>query len=142
MKKVLFSAAVIAVLFGIYFMVSQPKNGDETGFIIISVIDQNGDEVINETFMFDQEQSLFDLLSKEYSIGCADISYQLDTTCDHSFMNGHILLSIESVTTNWTDSYLKIMIDDVESNYGVDGIMLEDGVTYRIIFTELGGDGS
>lgn len=142
MRKIIFSIAVIGVLLGIYFMVSQPKNGDESGFISIVVINQEGTEIINDTFVFDEEKSLYSLLYEEYNIGCANMSYLLDTTCDHSFINGHILLQIESVSTDWTNSYLRIMIDDIESNYGVDFIMLEDGVTYKFIYTELGGDGS
>ena len=114
MKKVFLSIVVIGLLLGTYFLVSQPQSGDELGSVTIKVIDQNGLEVINDTISFDSEMSLFELINNEYSIGCANTSYQVDLTCDHSFINGHVVLSIETVSTDWFGSYLKIVIDDID----------------------------
>jgi len=139
MKKLLIIIAVVG--FGIlgYTYASTPASGDTQGGIHIEVVDQEGNIVINDYYDFEEETSLFDILQENYEIGCADSSYNIDYTCDYKALNNHIILGIEGVETDWTNSFLEIKIDDEESQYGADLIMVLDETTYRLTYTSLGG---
>lgn len=142
MKKLIISFVVVFSITIIYVVFSQPKTGDDLGTITIQVVDQSGELVINEELIFDEEMSLYDLLQEEFEIACGSASYTIDNTCAYASINGHIILQIGEVSTDWYSSYLKIYIDDIDSNYGVDNVMLEDGVVYKFEYISLGGDGS
>ena len=122
-----------------YLYTSTPASGDEQGGIHIEVVDQNGVIVVNDYYDFEEKISLFDILNENYQIGCADSSYNIDYTCEFEVLNNHMILAIESVETDWYNSFLEITINGVESQYGVDSIMLEDDMVYRLQYTSLGG---
>ncbi len=142
MKKFLISFVVVFVITVIYLVFSQPIQGDNLGTVTIQVVDQYGEIVINDEISFSEEMSLYKLLEEEYEIGCGSASYSLDETCSFESINGHIVLKIDTVSTDWYNSYLKIIINEIDSNYGIDRIMLEDETVYKFEYISIGGDGS
>ena len=140
MKKLLMIVVVLGLGFLGYAYTSTPASGDEQGGIHIEVIDETGNAIVNDYYQFEEETSLYEILQENYEIGCADSSYNLDTTCSFTALNNHMLLSVESVETDWYNSFLEIAVDGVKSQYGIDSIMLIDDTTYRIEYIALGGD--
>lgn len=139
MKKLLMIITVIGLGFIGYTYASTPASGDSQGGIHIEVVDQEGTIIISDYYDFEEETSLFDILQENYEIGCADASYEMDYTCEYTAWNNHIILGVESVETDWWNSFLEITVDDVKSQYGADSIMLIDETTYRLTYTSLGG---
>lgn len=139
MKKLLMIIAVVGIGILGYTYASTPASGDTQGGIHIEIVNQEGVIVINDYYDFKEETSLFDILQANYEIGCADSSYSMDYTCEYIVLNNHMILGVEDVETDWWNSFLEITIDDVESQYGSDSIMLLDNTTYRLTYTSLGG---
>jgi hypothetical protein len=139
MKKILI---VLVTIVAGYFATSyflEPVEGDIEGGVTIVLIDENS-EIISETlFAFEEETTLFQLMNREYELTCADSSYQPDDTCSFVQLNSHMLLEIDELETNWTNSYIQIFIEDTPSNYGVDRILLTDNTTYTFKYVDLGG---
>lgn len=140
MKKLIMILIVLGLGYIGYAYTSTPLSGDVQGGVHLLVIDQSGETVIDDYYEFENQTSLFDLLQENYTIGCADSSYEIDYTCEYAELNGHMVLSVNDVETNWYNSFLEITVDGVYSNYGADKIMLEDDTTYTLTYTSLGGD--
>ena len=139
MKKVLI---VLVVIIAGYFSAAYfltPVEGDVEGGVTIILIDEFGNEISNETFDFESEMSLFELLNIEYDISCADSGYQADETCDFEQLGSHIILEIDELQTDWNSSYIQIFVGETASNFGIDRIMLEDNTTYVFKYVDLGG---
>lgn len=139
MKKVIIILAVLLAGFLGYEYFSQTTSGDTEGGITVQVIDESGEIVSERNFVFEEEQSLFELMNENYDLGCADSSYKLDEECEFIQLNSHMILKIDTVETDWYGSYLQILVNDVPSVYGADGVMLEDNTTYTFKYVDLGG---
>jgi len=139
MKKGIVLVIVIAISFFGYIFFSRLPEGDELGTIKIVIVDEEGNQIYQGVHEFDDESSLFDLLFDEFEVGCANYSYTVDETCSTVFPQGHVLLKVEEIETDWYGSYIQIFVNDVPSEYGVDHIMLKDGDVYRFAYVDLGG---
>ena len=138
MKK-LFITAIFLSFAGIAFYIFQPQiTNDELGEITIIVVDQIGDIVSNKTIGFEEEDTLFSLLDDNYELGCASSQYTLTDNCESVLFGSRVLLKIDTVETDWLNSYIAIYIEDEYSISGIDLIPLEDGTTYRFEYTEVG----
>ncbi len=141
MKKMILSFIVIAISASLYFYFSQASDdGDKLGEITIKVYDENNSLVIEDTISFTDENTLFDVLTENYTIGCADRHYKIDYDCEFISINSHIILAINDVETDWYGSYLQIFIDGSPSNYGVDLINITDNSVYEFKYVDLGGE--
>ena len=98
---------------------------DTNGTITIQVIDKNGIETINENYIFDESDSLFEILNNNYNIAYREYTV------------GIILLCIEEVCTNFDSDYIAIYIDGEYSKYGISIIPLEDQKIYSFIYKEI-----
>jgi hypothetical protein len=139
MKKILIVLVTIVAGYfaAIYFL--EPVEGDIEGGVTIILIDEDGEVISDVRYDFEEETTLFQLLDREYDLACASSSYQPDETCSFVQLNSHILLEIDELKTNWTTSYIQIIIDDTPSNYGVDRILLTDNTSYTFKYVDLGG---
>jgi hypothetical protein len=139
MKKILIVLVTIVAGYfaAIYFL--EPVEGDIEGGVTIILIDEDGEVISDVRYDFEEETTLFQLLDREYDLACASSSYQPDETCSFVQLNSHILLEIDELKTNWTTSYIQILIDDTPSNYGVDRILLTDNTSYTFKYVDLGG---
>jgi hypothetical protein len=139
MKKIILIIAILVIGYFGYSYFSTPLSGDDEGGVQIVLIDEQGIKIFEDYYEFTEETSLYDLMRENYDIACADSNYHLDESCNSVAFGSHVILQIESVTTDWYTSFLEISIDDVPSQYGIDQIMITDDTTYTFRVTSLGG---
>lgn len=141
MKKILLSVIVLAVGIGSFLYFSTPKETKANGFVTIELVDENGTIVVNENVDLEAGDTLFDVLSRNHTVYCANAAYKPTTDCKES-VNGRVILGIDDVTSTWTTSFIAIYVNDEYSNYGIDRISLEKDTTYRFEYTVVGGGSS
>lgn len=142
MKKLIITSVLIAIA-GISFFVSDLlKQNDSDGEITIVLVDQIGDIVSSEKYEFLETDTLFDILKENYEVGCADASFHLSTECKALPLGSRVLMKIDSVETDWMNTFIAIYINDEYSNYGIDDIPLKNGDVIKFEYTivEVGGD--
>ena len=141
--KMIASAAVFVIM-SIFFVVStenpQFEQIDDTGIVIIQVIDANGEIIIEDELEFISDETLFSLLKKHYSIQYSNVSL------------GRILLGIETVQTDFETDFIQILITGTlhlqdgsirefhktPSPIGIDSIPLVDGNIYTFKHQRIG----
>lgn len=139
MKKVILTIIATAILIFGYLAFSQTYN-DIAGEITIIVVDEIGDTISNKTYNFTESDTLFSILDENYELGCADSSYHFSTECEAQAFGSRVILQIDTVVTDWTNTYIGIYINDEYSNYGIDSISLKDGDIIRFEYKEVGDD--
>jgi hypothetical protein len=134
--KIFISLIAATALLLVFFLLDNrgSKADGEFDFILYNEFDE---VVIDDRLEFKEGQVLFDVLEKEYAIVCAGPLYQKDESCSYEFVNGHVILEIEAVKTNWYDSFLEVYINGVHSNYGVSLIELHDNDLIEIKWTDV-----
>lgn len=160
MKKVLLSIIILITAAFVYYIAanySPYETGDAEGEITILVIDKSGETVINDTFLFYEEDTLFSILDNAYAVEyqSMDLTLWNQQTLKFNTVSSRVILSIENVTTNFETNYLKILLErPIESNgvitykketakIGIDGIPLYDDATYIFKYEQVrngGGD--
>ncbi|MCK5762198.1 MAG: DUF4430 domain-containing protein [Candidatus Izimaplasma sp.] len=141
MKKLVYSIIVIALTTASFIVYSQlNNNNDAIGEITITVIDEIGDTVSSKTYSFAENDTLFSILEDNYDLGCADSSYQLTTVCEPLMLSSRVILKIDSVETDWNNTFIAIYENDEYSNFGLDSISLNDGDIFRFEYSEVGGE--
>ncbi len=141
-QKILISIVALIIIGVIYYYLgdfspsSVDDNGEIAGEIQFELIDENDQILIDDRLTFYEEDTLFTLLNRNYSIVCADQNYQPDPSCSHTFIGGRIILAIEGLESNWTDTVLTIYINDSLALEGVSKITLEDEDKITIKRTE------
>ncbi|MCK5387816.1 MAG: DUF4430 domain-containing protein [Candidatus Izimaplasma sp.] len=140
MKKLGVSLIVLIVVTASFIAFSQLNKNDPIGEITIVVIDEIGDTLSNKTYAFTESDTLFSILEENYEIGCADSSYHITTVCDPLLFSSRVILKIDSVETDWTNTFIAIYKNDEYSNLGLDSISLNDGDIFRFEYQEVGGE--
>lgn len=141
MKKIILTAISITTLVIGFFAFSQTYN-DIVGEITIIIVDETGDTITtNENkFDFTKSDSLFSILDDNLDIGCADSSYNMTTDCEPLLFGSRVILKIDTLETDWNNSYISIYENGEYSNLGIDSISLNDGDIFRFVYTLVGGD--
>ena len=139
MKKLVISMLVLLVGSASFWFFSQPIDNDIRGEVTIIVINELEEVVYQQSISFEEEDTLFELLDRELNVQCANMSYQISDACVNVTMNGKVILGLDDVKTDWYHSFIAIYVDGEYSEYGIDGIALKDGSTYRFEYTEVGG---
>ena len=136
MKKLLVTIIVLA-LASVTFWYSTTLENDAAGEITIILIDDQGEEVLNDVYQFEAEDTLFEILNENYQVGCANATYDLSSECTES-LTGRVILQIEDVVTDWDNTFIAIYINDEYSQFGVDSISLHDQDVIKFEYTEVG----
>lgn len=139
MKKFISLFIIVLIAFGAYTYFSQPIKGDDEGGVTVVLLDKSGAEISSDSYDFNNQQSLYDLVKNNYQIACASSSYQVDETCSFISLESHILLKINELDTNWSGSYIQIFVNGIPSEYGIDQVMLTDNSIYVFKYVDLGG---
>jgi len=137
MKKLALTILMVAIGVAGFFMQNLLVQNDELGTITIEVYDQSDQLYDSYTVSFSEEDTLLSLMDNHYNITCANASYQ-PTTCDNPPLIGSIILGIDTVDTDWFNTYIAIYINGEYSSSGIDLISLTDGTTYTFKYTEVG----
>jgi len=140
MKKLVYSIIILVVSFASFSIYSQLNNNDAVGEITIIIVDEIGDTVSSKTYDFTKEDTLFSILQDNYEIGCADSSYHITTVCEPLLFNSRVILKVNSVETDWTNTFIAVYENDEYSNYGIDSISLNDGDVFRFEYSLVGGE--
>jgi len=138
MKKLGISIIVLVIAIAGYFGFSQLNKNDIIGEITITVVDEIGDTVSSKQFFFTEEDTLFSILNENFEVGCADSSYHLTDVCEEQLFNSRIILKIDSVETDWFNTYIGIYENGEYSNFGIDSIALNDGDVFLFEYTVIG----
>jgi len=138
MKKILLTTFVLFAAF-VLFLIFQNNGAKSEGEVVIVVHD--GTSMISEeTFSFDEGDTLFDLLNTHFNLVCANANYQPSNECRDLLLGSPVILGIDGVITNWKDRYFAIYVNDKYSNFGVDMIVLNDEDVIRFEVQEVGGE--
>ena len=140
MKKLIYSLVIILVSITSFFMYQYLDANDVDGTITVIVIDESGNEIINDEIGFLLEDELFDLIETSYEVGCANSNYKLSDDCEATVLQNRVLLKINEVETDWMNTYIAIYVNDEYSTKGIDLIPLKDGNTYTFKALEVGDD--
>lgn len=140
MKKLGLTVVVLGVMLALFILFTQAQQNDVEGEIRIQVVNQLDEIVIDDTVLFEEEDTLFSIMQERYEVGCANAQYQLTDACEPLLFDSRVILKINEVETNWNGHFIGIYVDVTYSNHGIDSIALTDGTTYRFEFTLVGGD--
>ncbi len=140
MKKIIVSVFAIMLIVSSFLVLSHYDFSDIEGMISITLIDEIGDTISSKEFEFTSEDSLFTILNENYELGCANSSFQLSDVCEEGVFTSRILLEIDSVKTDWRNSYISIYENDKYSTVGIDSISLNDGDKFVFEYKLVGGD--
>ena len=140
MKKVILTLVVFAIAIASYIAFSYYDNSDIEGTITITLIDEIGDTISTIDIDFKSEYTLFDLLDENFEVGCADSSYHLTSDCDKGLLSSRVLMKIDSMETDWTNTYIAIYENGEYSLLGIDNMSLNDGDIYVFEYHIIGGD--
>jgi len=107
--------------------------GDEQGSITFIVYNQTNDVLIEDSLVFEANESLFEVLDQNYDLVCASATYGFDEACQTRPMGRNILV-INQIETDWFNTFFHIKINGEAAVYGVDQIALHDGdlITFTI----------
>lgn len=147
MKAIVSGIIVIVMSFTLYFSDTlQPEvTNDALGHIQVVVIDEDGNEVINDLIPFTEDDTLLGLLESHYELTIQRGFTQLpDST---------VILGINDVQTNFETNFMRILVDghlyDRHGNLvektnhisvvGVDLLPLIDGNTYTFEYATVNG---
>ncbi len=140
MFKLVISISVLIVTVASFLAFSQLNNNDAIGEITITIVDEIGDTISSNTYNFTESDTLFSILEDNYELGCADSSYHLSTVCESQIFNSRVILKIDTIETDWNNTFIAIYENDEYSNLGIDSIPLNDGDVFRFEYTVVGDD--
>ena len=104
---------------------------DAEGELDFMLYDEEETLIIDETYRFYEGDTLFAIIDRHHDTVCADRSYDPDPSCDATFGDyGRVLLGIDEVLTDWSNTFLYLEMNGSKAEYGVDNIPLEDGGEY------------
>ncbi len=140
MKKLVVSLVVLIVVAASFILLSQLNKNDSIGEITIIVVDEIGDTISSKTYSFTEEDTLFSILDENYELGCADNSYHITSVCEPLIFSSRVILKIETVETDWINTFIAIYENDEYSTLGIDSISLNDGDVFRFEYSIVGGE--
>lgn len=126
-------ALLILLLAGWFF--GRPFQAETPGSLTIILVDHE-EEVRRDVTLYHEGESLYDILSRNYEISCASPTYEPDPSCEplmYSEVTGRILLEIESLKSNWKDTFIQIQINGIPAVYGMDQVKFNDQDEIRLV---------
>ena len=135
MNKLVITVIVIVFATASFVIFSQANKSDKLGEITIILIDEIGDTTSNIKYDFTEEDTLFSILDENFNLMCANNSYKIDDNCDPVLFGSRVIMKIDTIETDFSHNFIRIYINDVPSQTGIDFIPLKDGYLYRFNFT-------
>lgn len=139
MKKVIISITALVFLFASFFALEFLNENSVEGSLSIVLIDEFGETVFTNEYEFKKKDTLFDVLSKNHIVGCADSSYNISSNCDSNVFSKRVIMKIDDVETDWTNSYFAIYINDTYAILGIDDLNMYDGDIIKFEYKLTGG---
>lgn len=130
-KNVIFKIIISVFLVGIIFLTflysksqRNPSSNCE-GNVQIILIDQSGKEIKNKTIAFQKDDTFYDLLCQNFEVVAEEGMY------------GMTIYDIDTIHTDFVNSYIAIYVNDQYSNVGVSYIELVDNLVVKFVETIL-----
>ncbi|MCF7927118.1 MAG: DUF4430 domain-containing protein [Candidatus Izimaplasma sp.] len=136
MKKVIVVIAIF-LLATTSFYISHLSRTNNAGTIEIMLVNQLDETILQENVSFNKNDTLLDVLTRNYTIKCANALYSKTVSCDEVTLNNYVVLEFESVKTNWKDTYIAIYVNGEYSTKGLAHIDLENNMSLRFEFRKV-----
>ncbi|MFP4078257.1 MAG: hypothetical protein ACOCU5_00325 [Bacillota bacterium] len=128
--RIVYTVAVVGLIFLVLMWVSDPFS-DEEGSLDLVVYDTDETVVVDETYAFYEDDTLFSVMDRHHDLVCADRGYDPDPTCEAEFGHyGRVLLGIDDILTDWDNTFLYLEVDGAMAHRGIDTVELDDGSEY------------
>ena len=128
LQNILISFGIIAIAI-ILIIILKPNNTPDTiGSFTIILIDENNNEVFNDSYAFTKEDTLWEIIKENYNEGL-----EYNTTPAYGIQ----LLTIAGVETDFYNDYISIYINGKYSTYGLSNIKLEDKMIVELKETKV-----
>ena len=130
-KNVIFKIIISVFLVGIIvltFLYSKSQRNPSSnceGNVQIILIDQSGKEIKNKTIAFQKDDTFYDLLCQNFEVVAEEGMY------------GMTIYDIDTIHTDFVNSYIAIYVNDQYSNVGVSYIELVDNLVVKFVETIL-----
>lgn len=128
MKRIALTIIALSILSLTSWFLGAQFQANTAGEVTIILVD--GDtEISRNSHAFNVGDSLYDILSENYQVYCADRNYQKDETCTpitFTEVTGRILLSINGLESNWSDTFIQIQLNGVPATAGMDQLQFTD----------------
>ncbi len=128
--RIAYTFLALAFIVGLFYILYDDNEATGQGSIEITVYDQSGTVASSESHLFYEGDTLFKVMDRHYDLTCADAQYNPDNSCDTTFSGRHILLGINDVESDWTNTFLYLEVNGVMATRGVDEVELEDNFDY------------
>jgi hypothetical protein len=128
MKRIALTIIALSILSVTSWFLGAQFQTNTAGEVTIILVDGNT-EISRNNHAFKEGDSLYDILSENYQVYCADRHYQKDETCTpvtFTELTGRILLSINSLESNWSDTFIQIHLNGVPATAGMDQLQFTD----------------
>lgn len=135
MKRIGLTLIALLILIFAGWFFGRPFQAETSGSLTIILVDHE-EEVRRDVTWYHEGESLYDILSRNYEISCASPTYEPDPSCEpqiYSEVTGRILLEIESLKSNWKDTFIQIQINGMPAVYGVDQVKFNDQDEIRLV---------
>jgi hypothetical protein len=127
--RIVYTVVAVGLIIVLFYILGNNEANSE-GSITIRLYDQTDVQIIDESHLFYEGDTLFKVLDKHYDLTCANSHYNPESECDTVFSGGHVLLGIEDISTDWNTTFLYLEVDSVRATSGVDGVRLKDNSIY------------
>ncbi|MGM0435668.1 MAG: hypothetical protein ACQEQA_01315 [Bacillota bacterium] len=128
--RIVYTILALGFIVGLFYILYDEGEATGEGSIDITVYDQSETVVSSESHLYYEGDTLFKVMDRHYELTCADTQYNPDDTCETTFAGSHILLGIDDVMTDWTNTFLYLEVNDTMATRGVDDVKLEDDNDY------------
>lgn len=135
MKRIGLTMIALLILIAASWFFGRPFQAETSGTLTIVLVDHT-EEVRRDVVEYHEGESLYDILSKNYEIRCANALYEPAPSCEpliYSEVSGRILLEIESLKSNWRETFIQIQINGIPAVTGMDQLKFNDQDEIRLI---------
>jgi hypothetical protein len=127
MKRLGLTLSAITIFIGASFFLGRQFQAESSGTLTIVLVAE--EEISRQQVSYQEGDTLYDILTAHYTVYCANAQYLPDETCEILFytrFSGRILLGIDDLMSNWTDTYIQIQINGVKAEEGMDQLKFTD----------------
>jgi hypothetical protein len=135
MKRIGLTLIALIILIFAGLFLGQQFQAETSGSLTIVLVSYE-EELRRDEVSFAEGDTLYEILSSHYDIYCADANYQPDATCESLFfteVSGRILLGIDTLSSNWKETFIQIQINGEPAVQGMDQLRFQDQDEIRLV---------
>ena len=152
--KIILTIVALLSLFLVRSIFFNEHRAIDEGMIHLQILDETNTIIFDDSIIYFEGESLFDILNRTFTLTCANRFYQPDETCSHTFQNityqGKVILTIENedftLSSDWRNNFLGFEVYDgetyVHAVHGASTLPFENGTKIRIVLKQVSGQSS